>query len=220
VPSATETLLALGVVPVACTRFCDVAGIPTVGGTKNPDVAAIVVLEPDLVIVNDEENRMEDARALEAAGLRLHAMSPRAVREVAPAVDALADAVGVPVPPGAAIGPPAPTHTRAFIAVWRRPYMALNEDTYGSSLLAHIGVANVFADAEDRYPAVALSDAAARTPDLVLLPSEPYAFTTAHVPELEAAIPGARVVLVDGRDLFWWGIRTPGAAARLREAVT
>jgi ABC-type Fe3+-hydroxamate transport system substrate-binding protein len=50
VPSATETLLALGVRPVACTRFCEQPGITTVGGTKNPDVATVVDLAPDLVV--------------------------------------------------------------------------------------------------------------------------------------------------------------------------
>jgi len=60
VPSATETLVALGVAPIACTRFCDLNGVTTVGGTKRPDVRAIVELAPDLVVVNDEENRWDD----------------------------------------------------------------------------------------------------------------------------------------------------------------
>ena len=68
VPSATETLVALGLRPVGCTRFCDLAGVPTVGGTKNVDVDAVAALAPDLVIVNDEENRLEDADALVARG--------------------------------------------------------------------------------------------------------------------------------------------------------
>ena len=62
VPSATETLRALGLDPVACTRFCEQPTIPAVGGTKDPDVAAIVALAPDLVVMNDEENRREDHR--------------------------------------------------------------------------------------------------------------------------------------------------------------
>ncbi len=33
--------------------------------------------------------------------------------------------------------------------------------------------------------------------------------------EVAAAFPTARVSLVDGRDLFWWGIRTPDALERL-----
>ena len=55
VPSASESLIALGVTPVACTRFCDQPGLPAIGGTKNPDVDRIVELAPDLVVVNEEE---------------------------------------------------------------------------------------------------------------------------------------------------------------------
>jgi ABC-type hemin transport system substrate-binding protein len=222
VPSATETLVALGVRPVACTRFCDVPGVRTVGGTKNVDIDAVVALEPDLVVVNDEENRIQDADALVARGLTLHSMSPRSVDDVGPAVCALAAAVGV--------RPPAPFDTwaawqtrtgrtprvSAFVPIWRRPWMSLAADTYGSSLLAHVGIANVFGDATDRYPEVALSEVAARAPDVALLPSEPYAFAVRHALELGEAMPGLRVSFVDGRDLFWWGIRTPAAVERLR----
>ena len=84
--------------------------------------------------------------------------------------------------------------------------------TYGSSLLARLGVTNVFADDPDRYPTVTLEEAAARAPDVVLAPSEPYPFTERQRPELEAVAP---FVAVDGQDLFWWGSRTPAALDRL-----
>ena len=87
----------------------------------------------------------------------------------------------------------------------------MNADTYGSSLLAALGVDNVFADADDRYPTTTLEEAAARRPDVVLAPSEPYAFGERHVPELATVAP---VELVDGQDLFWWGARTPLAIER------
>ena len=98
VPSASETLVALGVVPVACTRFCELEGVPTIGGTKNPDVAAIVKLAPDLVVVNDEENRWEDATAFIDAGIAVHSMSPRSVHDVGAEVRALAARVDAAVP--------------------------------------------------------------------------------------------------------------------------
>ena len=50
--------------------------------------------------------------------------------------------------------------------------------------------------------------------------SEPYVFSDAHVADLAASFTGARVVRVDGQDLFWWGVRTPGAFARLRTTLT
>ena len=94
--------------------------------------------------------------------------------------------------------------------------MTLAGDTYGSSLLDHVGIRNVFADATDRYPDVALDDVARLGPDVALLPSEPYAFGERHAIEVRAAVPGVRVIFVDGRDLFWWGVRTPAAAERIR----
>jgi ABC-type hemin transport system substrate-binding protein len=72
VPSVTETLLAWGVDVVACTRFCEQPTMRHVGGTKDPDIAAIVALAPDVVVVDREENRRDDADALTAAGLRVH----------------------------------------------------------------------------------------------------------------------------------------------------
>jgi ABC-type hemin transport system substrate-binding protein len=227
VPSASETLVALGITPIACTRFCELDGVPTVGGTKRPDIDAIVHLAPDLVVVNDEENRREDADALEAGGLELHSMSPRAVRDVGPAVCALASRVGVPAPVRFRTAEwdtwldavATPRWAEAFVAIWRRPWMSMGADTYGSSLLELLGVGNVLADARERYPEVTLRDVAARTPDLVMLPNEPYVFEERHLPEVNAEVPGVPVALVDGRDLFWWGIRTPLATERLRASL-
>jgi ABC-type hemin transport system substrate-binding protein len=227
VPSVTETLLALGTHPVACTRFCEQSGIPTVGGTKNPDLDAIVALAPDLVVVNDEENRVEDARALTDRGVALHDMSPRSVHDVGPEMVALCERIdaSVPEPFGAddwdawLASVLTPRWYDAFVAVWRRPWMSLATDTYGASLLDLLGAGTVFGDSLDRYPEVTLEEVAARAPNIIVLPSEPYAFDERHVAEVEAAVPGVPVVMVDGRDLFWWGIRTPAAATRLRAAL-
>ena len=68
VPSVTETLLAWGITPVAVTRFCEQPSLRAVGGTKDPDVAAIVELAPDLVVMCHEENRLEDFDALVGRG--------------------------------------------------------------------------------------------------------------------------------------------------------
>jgi ABC-type Fe3+-hydroxamate transport system substrate-binding protein len=213
VPSLTETLLAWGVVPVGVTRFCERPELPAVGGTKDPDVAAVVALEPDLVVVNDEENRREDFDALVAAGLDVHAVPVRSVADVAPALAALRHRLGLPPLPAPPPRPPDPAPTtRAFVPVWRRPWVALGGDTYGSSVLAALGVANVFGDAAERYPSTTLEAAAATRPDVVLAPSEPYPFRERHRAELVAVAP---VVLVDGQDLFWWGARTPAAIGRL-----
>lgn len=218
VPSATETLLALGADVIACTRFCEQPRLRHVGGTKNPDLAAIIELQPDLVVVDEEENRREDADALTAAGLELFVTAVRDVAGARAVVDALALAVARPCPvdPGLPTPPSSPTRS-AFVPIWRRPWMTINGDTFGADMLRHVGVDVVTAAAPDRYPTVELNDVG--TPDLVVVPSEPYEFTDAHLGELAAAFPTATIVRVDGQDLFWWGTRTPAALARLRSVL-
>jgi ABC-type Fe3+-hydroxamate transport system substrate-binding protein len=213
VPSVTETLLAWGVRPVAVTRFCEQPGLTTVGGTKDPDVAAIVALAPDVVVVDREENTAGAAADLEAAGLALHVLHVTGLSDVGPALAGLAARLGLTVVLPAAMVAAPPGRVRAFVPIWRRPWMSINGDTYGSSLLAEAGVANVLAGHADRYPTVTLDQVAALRPDVVLAPSEPYPFGERQRPELERVAP---VVLVDGHDLFWWGVRTPGALDRLR----
>lgn len=209
VPSVTETILDWGIEPIAVTRFCEQPRFEAVGGTKDPDLARIVALAPDLVVVNDEENRREDADALLAAGVQLHVVSITSIADVAPQLRSLRERLGLDARPSPDLGSPRAVRLRAFVPIWRRPWMTMNRDTYGSSLLHHLGIDNVFADAATRYPEVTLGDIDA---DIVLAPTEPYPFSERHRAELEHIAP---VSFVDGQDLFWWGSRTPAALDRL-----
>ena len=76
-PSITETIVAIGGLRrlVAATRYCVrpkgmLWGLPRIGGTKDPDVARILSLKPDLVFANEEENRRERAETSEIASTR------------------------------------------------------------------------------------------------------------------------------------------------------
>ena len=102
-PSLTELVFDLGRGEdlVAITRWCihprdGVDEIEKAGGTKNPDVERIVELSPDLILMNREENRVEDAEAFEAAGLRCHVTMPRDVAETADMVRSIAAALERP----------------------------------------------------------------------------------------------------------------------------
>jgi ABC-type Fe3+-hydroxamate transport system substrate-binding protein len=211
VPSVTETLTSWGVEPIACTRFCDRPDLTHVGGTKHPDISAIIALAPDLVVLDRQENRREDAEALATAGLRLLALDVRSLDGMSDELATVAAAVGATYRP-APLPELAPLGLRAFVPIWRRPWMTIGGDTYGSTLLSAIGVANVFADSSDDYPQIALDEVAERQPDVVLVPSEPYQFSDHQFTELDTIAPAIRV---DGQDLFWWGARTPEALTRL-----
>lgn len=211
VPSATETLLAWGITPVACTRFCEQPQLPHVGGTKDPDLAAITDLGPDLVVLDEEENRLADHDALVGAGVPVHVLGVRDLAHLDQQLGALADAVGARWEPLGHIDEPE-AQRRAWVPIWKRPWMALGEPTYGSALLRALGVANVAAP-DGAYPELDPTEVASRGCDLVLAPSEPYPFQERHRGELSVAGP---VTFVDGRDLLWWGTRTAGALERLR----
>ena len=53
-------------------------------------------------------------------------------------------------------------------------------------------------------------------PTASVAPSEPYPFGERHRPELERVAPA---LLVDGKDLVWWGVRTSAAIERLEAAL-
>ena len=229
VPSVTETLLAWDVTPIAVTRFCEQPTLLAVGGTKDPDLDAIVALRPDLVVVNDEENRLADAGALRDGGLSLHVTHVSSLADVAPmlvalgvavdrahearaAADALTDLISV-----TRLSREERRVRVAFVPIWRRPWMTIAADTFGASMLQACGWTSAFADAQDRYPTVTLDEVVALGPDAVLLPSEPYPFAERHVAEMRAVASDIR--LIDGQDLFWWGSRTAVALGRLLAAL-
>lgn len=211
-------MLAWGITPVGCTRFCEQPTLHHVGGTKDPDLDEIVRLGPDVVFVDTEENRKPDADALEAAGLRLAVTEVRAVADVEPMLRSMAEVLELDIEI-AAVPQVEPMSPRTvFVPIWKRPWMTMNANTFGSSMLEAVGLVNVYADAADRYPTVELDEVRTLGPQLVLLPSEPYPFAERHR-HGDIATVATDIRLVDGQDLFWWGVRTHGAVARLRDAL-
>ena len=88
VPAMTESLFDLGAGDylVGATDFCLVPEeaarrIIRIGGSRSPNIEKVIDLEPELVIANQEENRLEDVAAIEEAGLRVWATFPRTVQE-------------------------------------------------------------------------------------------------------------------------------------------
>src|SRR5665647_896053 len=84
VPSDTYNVIALGALGalVGRTTYCDspeAAALPTIGGTKNVDVDAVIALSPQLVIANKEENTRQALEALAAARIPVLVSLPRRV---------------------------------------------------------------------------------------------------------------------------------------------
>ena len=214
VPSVTETLLAWNIEPVACTRFCEQPSLRHVGGTKDPDIAAIVALKPDLIVVDREENRKEDAESLIAQGLAVCDLHVVSVHDVPREIQRLSDLVGGPT---LALGELVEPEQRsvAFVPIWRRPWMTISEKTYGATLLRCLGIQVFQPDSPDAYPTLSDDDLAGLAAQMVLLPTEPYVFSERHIAEVQERTGISDVRIIDGKDLFWWGARTNDALTRL-----
>lgn len=224
VPSLTEAVAATAPgLLVGATRWCTHPGdlaVTRVGGTKNPDVAAILALAPDLVLANQEENRPPDLDALRAAGVPVYVTDIRTVDGALASLGRMLAACGLDEPGWLReardvwADPPVPmARRRAVVPIWRRPWMAVGRDTFTGAVLERLGVDNALGDCAERYPRI---DPAKLPPhDLVVLPDEPYRFTADDGPESFAA-PS---VLVSGRLLTWYGPSLVTAAGELADAL-
>jgi ABC-type Fe3+-hydroxamate transport system substrate-binding protein len=217
VPSLTEAVAATRrSLLVGVTDWCSHPAdldVPRIGGTKNPDVARIVALRPDVVLANEEENREPDLEALRAAGIEVWVTRVRSLDDAFPALRSmLAQACGCAVPAWldaaeaawAALPADGTGNDRgvAVVPIWRRPWMVVGSDTFAGDVLRRLGVRNAYATHADRYPKVPLAELRAARPDLVVLPDEPYAFSATDGPE---SFPGVPCALVTGRHLTWYG---------------
>ena len=240
VPSLTETVCDLGVACrlVGITRYCAepeelLRFVPRVGGTKNPDLEKIVSLQPDLLLANGEENREEDIAWLKCR-VPVYETMPKTVPEAAAVVREVGRRLAVDHETEAVLLEIEAELTRAEIAclerdpirvfypIWKQPWIGVNQDTYIHDVLVRTGAVNVCASRESRYPVVAEKDLGTLKPDLVLLPSEPFAFTQEHRTRLlEERCFGAQVpvVMVDGKNFCWHGSRSGRGLGRVCELL-
>jgi ABC-type Fe3+-hydroxamate transport system substrate-binding protein len=189
VPSDTWNVAALGCAGalVGRTDWCElpekvVAELPSVGGTKNPRVDAILDLGPDLVLANQEENKRGDLEALARAGVPVYVAFPKRVADGLSHLAKLARIFGVERDPSVVellkhgYNELRATEedgrrmraVRAFCPIWMKPLMTVNGDTFISDMLEVCGAENIFAGRQRRYPLAAdLGQAAALPPQKV-----------------------------------------------------
>lgn len=238
VPSITLLLADLGLAKniVGRTRFCIhpeaiVKHIPTVGGTKNADLQKIIALDPDLIIANKEENErsqieilqrrfrvlvtdvqdMEDNYRMIAGIGQLTGTVDKAVSIISASrqhfsdLSAYVTASSFPV-------------LNALYLIWRKPWMSVGGDTFIHNNMKMLGLRNILEDTT-RYPVIEDLAAHSAKCDLVLLSSEPYPFSSKHIPEIRKHLPKSRILLVDGECFSWYGSRMLDAAAYFRDLL-
>jgi ABC-type Fe3+-hydroxamate transport system substrate-binding protein len=222
VPSQTELLHYLGLEAetVGITKFCIhpqqwFATKARVGGTKTVNIPAVEALRPTLIIANKEENVKEQVEALAEK-------FPVWLTDV----NTLEDALQMIADIGALTGTATRAKTLAgeisryfsllqqqqsrpvktAYLIWRKPYMAAGGGTFINDMLSRCGFYNVLKDIA-RYPEVTIAQLVNTGCEMLLLSSEPYPFKQAHIDELLQAMPGTKILLVDGEMFSWYGSR-------------
>jgi hypothetical protein len=111
---------------------------------------------------------------------------------------------------------------RVLYLIWRDPWMTVARDTYIARMLARVNWRTLpdmhgGEHGAARYPVVRGDEAWLADVQEVLLSSEPYAFGPRHVADAQALCPCARVRLVDGELVSWYGPRAAAGLRYLRE---
>jgi ABC-type Fe3+-hydroxamate transport system substrate-binding protein len=233
VPSVTELLceLQVGRQLVGRTGFCVhprdvVAAIPKVGGTKDVNIEKIRRLAPTHVVVNIDENEKPTVDKLAQFVPHVVVTHPLVPRDNLGLARLMGGIFGAEATAEAwcaqfeqeyaALRALAPGPARTVLyCIWQDPWMSVSRDTYIASMLAELGW-QVPQLGQERYPRFGWSQQLVGQLDAVLLSTEPYRFTEAHVDALERQI-GKPVLLVDGEMMSWYGSRALAGLRYLRQ---
>lgn len=224
VPSQTELLFDLGLADevIGITKFCvhpidKFASGTKIGGTKKLNLDLIRSLKPDLIIGNKEENErgqietlmqefpvwMSDIYTLDDVRRTIIQIGELVNRE--PEAAYLVHLISAGFNDLQTLALRHRINKSVAYLIWRKPFMLAGRDTFIDHILSLNGLRNVVK--ESRYPEIDLNSLALLKPDLVFLSSEPYPFSKKHLEEVSAAIPSAKVMLVDGEMFSWYGSR-------------
>lgn len=230
VPSWTETLLQAGVNVVGRTRFCihpkdQVINIPVVGGTKDWNWERIVEINPDLILLDRDENPKFMS---EQFAFKWHASHVQSVQDMPAELNDLSQVLSntelkklsvrwetvLALPrnpiqnleqfPGLMEWGKKPKEAikNILYLIWKDPWMTVSQDTFIGSLTDLFGIKlNQFSD---KYPEINLSD---YHPDdtLLLFSSEPFPFLKKKAELSSLLFPQA---FVDGESYSWFGVRS------------
>ncbi len=222
VPSITETLFHLDLSQhiVGITEYCIepqplVNTVAKIGGVKNPDFKKIMELNPDIIVCNIEENGYNNIK-------KLGSIAPLSLSDVK-SIDDTTDyinklglifnreekAVNINNNIKNSLSRIVRYNTDILYLIWKAPFMSINRDTYISDVLHKFGLNNVCSHYKERYMKLSDKELLSLSPQLIILPDEPFEFTLSDRLELENMFDeNVKVIMVDGKNTTWYGWRT------------
>ena len=219
VPSTTEFLfdLGLGDKVISRTRFCKypankIEKLPNIGGPKDLYLDKISLLDPDLILTNEEENNKIQIEKL-AKEFPVYVCKVRNYNEALKNILNTGKIVGSEpkafeiantIQAGFSQLPLNPNSQSVLYLIWKNPYMAVGKDTFINSMIEKCGFKNAIEDKDSRYPKMTTEEMIDLNPDLVFLSSEPFSFTKRHIQEIQNLLPNTKIELVDGEMFSWF----------------
>lgn len=187
IPSATETLIAIGATEtiVGRTRYDvapEVASLPSVGGGVDPSVEAIVNLHPDLVISWESDKRQAIRQKLIGAGIAVYILRTQDTTDIFHGIAAIGRMAGRDSAATAianavrdtlrqvqqsVLGLPVPS---VFYVVYNDPPMTAGPKTFIGELIGLAGGRSIFTDTTQLWANLALEEVVRLDPDLLIVP--------------------------------------------------
>lgn len=219
VPSTTEFLFDLGLEDkiISRTKFCKypadkIAKLPNIGGPKDLYFDKIRLLDPDLILANEEENNKIQIEEL-TEEFPVYVCKVRNYDEALQNILNTGKIVGAEpksyeivnkIRAGFAQLPINPNSHSVLYLVWKDPYMAIGRDTFINSMIEKCGLKNAIEDIDSRYPKLSPKKIIDLNPDLIFLSSEPFPFNQKHIPDIQNLLPDTKIKLVDGEMFSWF----------------
>ena len=187
IPSATETLIAIGAAPyiVGRTRYdvaAEVINLPSVGGGVDASVEAIIALHPDLVVGWESDKRQLIRSKLIALNIPMFLLRTQDTTDVFRGMTNLARLTARDTTAGrviaqvradldsvrrSVIGLAVP---KIFYVVFNDPPMTAGPDTFIGQLISLAGGHSVFDDLDQNWVNVAMEEIVRRDPDIIVVP--------------------------------------------------
>lgn len=182
-PSLTEMVCALGRCQrlVGVDRYSNypdsVRSLPKVGGGLDPNIEAIVALQPDLVLLATSSPA---ADRLQALGIRVVALEPKNYADVQRVLERVGSLLGVPdaqrlwreidagVAAAALTLPPRAKGARVYFEVNSAPYAA-GEASFIGETLTRLGAANIVSRALGPFPKINPEFVVRADPDVIMV---------------------------------------------------
>lgn len=186
-PSATETLIAIGAGKqlVARTRYDvepEVAALPSVGGSVDPSIEAIVSLHPDLVVAWENDKRLAIRQRLHALGIPIFTLRAQDTTDIYRGIASLGRmtshdtaAAGVAASVRATLAEirrsvAGRARPSVFYVVYNDPPMTAGPQTFIAQLISIAGAESIFSDSDQLWPNVAMEEIVRRDPDILVVP--------------------------------------------------